>query len=165
MSVRAAWREVRAGWREVRAGVVQSALLAGALLVLLLAAHRRAPVPAALAVSALVVLVGHVLARLPPAPEPLRAALRPAPPTTTVDTGTVAVEWSLDSVEHVNRVLRPRLARLAADRLAQRHGVALDQPRARRLLGEQLWGVLTVPATRPPTAAELSAALTSLEQL
>ena len=146
-------------------GAVQTAVLTGVLVALLLAAHRTTDLLSALAVCAVVVLALHVLARLPPPTAPPRAVLRPVPPATTVDTGAVAVEWSLDSAEHVNRVLRPRLGRLAADRLQHRHGVALGEPRARALLGDRLWGVLTVPATRPPTPAELAEALTTLEQL
>ena len=150
---------------EIAVGVAQSALLAGTALAVLLAAHRTTSVAGALGAAGLVVLAAHVLARLPaPRPAP-RAVHRGVPATTTVDTGTVAVEWSLDSAEHVDRVLRPRLTRLAADRLHTRHGLQLGDPRARQLLGEQLWGVLTTPATRPPTPAELDAALTSLEQL
>jgi len=82
----------------------------------------------------------------------------------------VQLEWSLGSREHADRVLRPRLARLAAERLQQRHGLDLVQrpDRARLLLGEPAWQALR-PADGSGAglvdAAAVARVLTSLEQL
>lgn len=158
--------------REARAAVLQTALLAGLALALLLGTHHGAPLLRVSAIAGLVVLAGHVLARLGSAPRPPRPVITRPPPAVTVDTGRVALEWSLESAVHADRVLRPRLARLADDRLQHRYGVELRRrpERARQLLGDRLTAALTPAApgraaSDPPTRAALSALLSTLEQL
>ncbi|MFD0594521.1 hypothetical protein ACFQZ4_20545 [Catellatospora coxensis] len=53
------------------------------------------------------------------------------------------------------------------ERLRQRHGVnrATEPERARRLLGDPLWTLLTVPAKRPPSPRELDVIVNALEKL
>jgi hypothetical protein len=63
-----------------------------------------------------------------------------------------AVEWGLASAFDFDTSLRPRLTRVAAVRLAERHGIDLtDEPqRAAGLLGAEAWTLLD--PVRPPAA-------------
>jgi hypothetical protein len=63
-----------------------------------------------------------------------------------------------------DRELRPALRELAEERLRQRYGLSLadDPERARRLLGEPLWSVLTGAAGSP---SDVDAAVRRLESL
>lgn len=65
------------------------------------------------------------------------------------------------------RTLQPRLARLVTDRLRLRHGITItsDPTRARKLLGEPLWSLVTTPARRAPTARDLSALVKQMEKI
>jgi hypothetical protein len=65
------------------------------------------------------------------------------------------------------RTLQPRLARLVDERLRLRHGitVASDPQRARQLLGEPLWALVTTPARRCPTGRELAALVKHMEAI
>jgi hypothetical protein len=59
------------------------------------------------------------------------------------------------------------LGELADERLRQHHGLtrASDPVRARALLGDGLWSLLTAPAPRPPSTADLADAIQRLERL
>jgi hypothetical protein len=63
-----------------------------------------------------------------------------------------------------DRELRPALRELAHERLRQRYGLSLadDPERARRLLGEPLWSVLTGATASP---SDVDAAVRRLESL
>ncbi|MFF4579642.1 hypothetical protein [Streptomyces sp. NPDC001389] len=75
-----------------------------------------------------------------------------------------------DGEEHLHTVMRPRLQRLFAARLAERHGVEMhrDPRRARELVGAELWPWIDPGAPTPrPTLAEpvLRSLLDRLEAL
>jgi hypothetical protein len=61
----------------------------------------------------------------------------------------------------------PVLAELTDERLRLRHGItcASDPRRARELLGEPLWLVLTEHGRRPPKARDLTMYVEALERL
>lgn len=65
------------------------------------------------------------------------------------------------------RRIRPMLLELTTDRLVHRHGIdpQLEPDRARALVGDQLWNLIT--ATEPATAsfAELEQAVQTIEKL
>jgi hypothetical protein len=109
---------------------------------------------------------------------PFDAALRtrrqaPEPPE-ELDRVRRLLVLAAASGTHAHTRLRPRLRRVAADRLAWRHGVRLDaEPdAARRLLGERAWALLRPDAppvddrfARGPGIAEIDAAIRALEEL
>ena len=68
-----------------------------------------------------------------------------------------------------DRNVRPLLVRLATDRVRLKHGIDVTrQPgRARELMGEQLWLLISTPAAAGPgpSRAQLSALLDSIEAL
>ena len=66
-----------------------------------------------------------------------------------------------------SRNVLPVLAELTDERLRLRHGLtrASDPRRARELLGEPLWQLLTEPGRRPPKAKDLTMYVESLERL
>ncbi len=66
--------------------------------------------------------------------------------------------------------VRPVLAQLAAERLRHRHAIIIrrDPERARAMLGEQLWQIVTSPPNAPGTAQnleQLSRLVASIERL
>lgn len=69
--------------------------------------------------------------------------------------------------EQFARTLQPRLARLAEERLRLRHGITVrsDPARARQLLGEPLWSLVTSRATRCPSGRELAALVKQMEAI
>lgn len=79
-------------------------------------------------------------------------------------------EARLDAVDsdpaRFSRTVLPVLADLTDERLRQRHGVSrtTDPQRARELLGEPLWRLLTEPG-RPPRRRELATHVETLENL
>jgi len=77
------------------------------------------------------------------------------------------LHWATADGARFSRNVLPVLAELVDERLRQRHGItrASDPRRARQLLGEPLWRVLTDPGRRPPKARDLAAYVTSLENL
>jgi hypothetical protein len=69
-----------------------------------------------------------------------------------------------------DRNVRPLLARLVADRLRQKYGIdpGRQPERAREVLPDQLWSLLVPPpepGSPPPTQAQLSALVDSIEVL
>lgn len=98
--------------------------------------------------------------------------------------------WADGDAGQFDRTVRPVLARLADERLRQRHGVRLhgalrrgtprggaprggapragtseQVPPARRLLGDDVWTLLTTPTATPLSPYELDRLLTRLEQV
>ncbi|MEV0727835.1 hypothetical protein [Polymorphospora sp. NPDC050346] len=68
--------------------------------------------------------------------------------------------------ERFNQVVLPALGELVDERLRQRHGFtrATDPERARALLTDPLWKLLTTPARRKPRPADIAAAVAQLEK-
>lgn len=78
------------------------------------------------------------------------------------------LSWGSVDLDRYEARVRPQLARLAEERLRQRHGVDfVSQPEvARRMVGEPLWQLMTGgPSQAPPTRSHLSALLTAIEQI
>jgi hypothetical protein len=75
--------------------------------------------------------------------------------------------WSQSDPNSFSRNVLPVLAELTDERLRLRHGLtrASDPRRARELLGEPLWLVLSEPGRRPPKAKDLTMYVESLERL
>ncbi|HEX5597442.1 MAG TPA: hypothetical protein VFX61_15700 [Micromonosporaceae bacterium] len=77
------------------------------------------------------------------------------------------LRWARKDPDRFVRVVRPALAELVDERLRQRHGCtrASDPVRAKTLLGEPLWTLLTDSRTRSPSARQYAAILAKLEEL
>jgi hypothetical protein len=77
------------------------------------------------------------------------------------------LDWSQSDPSTFSRNLLPVLAELTDERLRLRHGLtrASDPRRARELLGEPLWLVLSETGRRPPKAKELTMYVETLEKL
>ncbi|GAA1698954.1 hypothetical protein GCM10009745_51810 [Kribbella yunnanensis] len=65
------------------------------------------------------------------------------------------------------RRIQPLLLELTVDRLVHRHGIDpdLDPDRARALVGEQVWDLITSDDKRIATLAEIEAAIQTIENL
>jgi hypothetical protein len=121
-----------------------------------------------LAVAAIWRLVGATRSEAEP------AALPPADPGSH-PTGSPELyllehrlSWSSVDAERFELRVRPQLVRLAEERLRQRHGVdRWRQPeRARGIVGEPLWLLMTGPPTvRPPTPTQLADLVARLERI
>jgi hypothetical protein len=125
-------------------------------------------------VTAMVVVAGWRLAvAVRPAPDPL-------PPPTEEDAGSYRngfdllsilehrLSWGSFDAERYEARLRPRLRRLAQERLQRRHGVdPVRQPDlARQIVGEDLWQLMTGPAaTAPPSRSQLTRLMDALEAI
>lgn len=77
------------------------------------------------------------------------------------------LHWTGNQPGRFVRAVQPLLAELVDERLRQRHGItrATDPARARALLGEPLWSLLSGPIRRTPTRHEYAAMLARLEDL
>lgn len=106
----------------------------------------------------------------PPAPPAREADEAPAP---YADLYFIEYRLSWGSVERerFERRVRPLLVRLATERLIQRHGIDPDREpnRARQIVGEQLWMLMTGPAapedSRPPRPKEVDELVRAIEQI
>lgn len=65
--------------------------------------------------------------------------------------------------ERFRNAVQVRLSATVAERLRQRHGVGLDSPEARRILGDDLHALVTVPVSAVPTAARLDELIARIE--
>ncbi len=80
------------------------------------------------------------------------------------------LSWGIRTAHHFDSGVRPVLTGIAADRLRRRHGIDLarEPERARHLLGDDLWRLVT-PAqpgpVRPPAPQELAGWVSRLESL
>jgi hypothetical protein len=165
--------------------VLRNLLLVAAATVVAVAALRSAGI----GVSVLLVIAAFVALRLlmlavaevapPPAPQ------RPAPRRTVADeegfyhwAGTDSLrsavrrweqrlEWSQSDPAAFARNVLPVLAELTDERLRLRHGFtsASDPRRARQVLGEPFWQMLTDPGPRRPRARDLASYVETLERL
>lgn len=167
----------RGGW--LRA-VPRTVLVAGAATAVLVAVLRAVGFTVSLPVLVAGVLallaVRAVTRRLAPPPSPPcgprvsrdeergpgRDALRAA-----VNGWEVPLDWSTTQPERFSRVVLPRIAELADERLRQRHGVTResDPARARAILGDRLWAFLATPGRRPPSPRDLAAIVAELEKI
>ena len=82
------------------------------------------------------------------------------------------VELAVSREFYFHSTLRPLLQQLAADRLRIRHGIALDDPLARDLLGERAWELIRPDRAPPrdrvapgPPAEQLGQVVQALEAL
>ncbi|HTZ45395.1 MAG TPA: hypothetical protein VMB79_16160 [Jatrophihabitans sp.] len=158
-------------WRSVGRAALAGLLVGGALEAIGLLAHvATSPVLLfGMSVAGLVLLqlVRVSVTDLPP-PEPVRV-----PPAGTPERfhQLRALERRLDAAcrdpANYDWSLRPMLVQLTADRLAHRHGIRIeDEPaRARELLGEQPWQLLTTPPSRPVSRARLHELVQAISRL
>lgn len=86
---------------------------------------------------------------------------------TAVRRWELRLDWSQSDADRFSRNVLPVLGELTDERLRLRHGItrASDPLRARELLGEPLWQLLTDPGRRPPKRAELATHVDALERL
>jgi hypothetical protein len=77
------------------------------------------------------------------------------------------LSWSQSDAEAFSRNVLPVLAELTDERLRLRHGItrASDPRRARELLGEPVWALLSDPGRRTPRARDLTDYVETLERL
>jgi hypothetical protein len=80
------------------------------------------------------------------------------------------LSWGSVDRERYESRLRPLLGRLADERLRHRHGVdrARQPDRARQIVGEQLWQLMTAPPARgapPPTPRQLAEIVSRIEAI
>jgi len=111
------------------------------------------------------------LARLVvPPPDPLPTT----PPEEDRDEGLLLLSslesrlsWGAIDADRFRDRVRPELVDLAADLLRTRRGVDLrtEPDRARRILGEPLWQLITRPPERSPSRAELSRLVDAMERI
>ncbi|MEN3362289.1 MAG: hypothetical protein V7637_6271 [Mycobacteriales bacterium] len=124
----------------------------------------------AVAVAA-VSTVRLLIAATPVAPLPSPVAAEAEPSGGGLD-GISALahrlSWGSVDLGRYEARVRPQLARLAEERLRQRHGIDLvSQPdAARHMVGEPLWLLMTgPPSLAPPTRRGLGELLTAIEQI
>jgi hypothetical protein len=169
----------RAGW------VLRNLLLVAVATVVTEAALRSAGI----AVSVLVVVAAFIALRLlmlavsevapPPIPKAAKRRANSADDDglyrwAGTDSLRAAVrrweqrlDWSQSDPDAFSRNVLPVLAELTDERLRLRHGItrAADPRRARELLGEPLWLLLTERGRRPPKARDLTMYVEALERL
>lgn len=112
--------------------------------------------------------LGPVGEAAPPAtPGPAGGAEPVDRPYAQVDRWERRLSVTSEDPEWFTRVVRDRVAGLVAERLRQRHGVAMttDPGRARVILGEELYEFLTGPVTRTPDPAGMARLITRIEEI
>lgn len=78
------------------------------------------------------------------------------------------LSWGTVDAERYGARVRPLLTEIAADRLWSRRGIDMrtEPDRARRIVGEPLWDLMTgPPPTRAPGRAELTRLVEALERI
>jgi hypothetical protein len=156
--------------KDLVAPVLAGALAGGGLWAAAFAVNYRAA-PALCVVVGLAVGSSWLLARqvIPP-PEPLPVL----PPEETRDEGLLLLtslesrlSWGGNDPDRFRERVRPELVTLAGDLLRTRRGVDLrtEPDRARSILGEPLWQLITRTPTRSPSRAELSRLVDALERI
>jgi len=173
-------RRSRVGW------VIRNGLLVAVATVVTIAGLRSAGI----GVSVLLVVAAFVALRLlmlavaevAPPPTPGRPKGRPHAESDNdydyrfggTDMVRVAVrrweqrlDWSQSDPDRFTGTLLPVLAELTDERLRLRHGLtrASDPRRARELIGESLWQLLSDPPRRPAKPRELAGHVETLEKL
>lgn len=166
--------------------LLSSAALAGAGWAVLRMFGYLTPFPLLWAVAATLVLIRRARRRLGPRPVPavftgravrivaytVRGHRYPTGAAPPERAGRWArwdtqLSWAEKDAASFTRIVLPRLAVIADERLRLHHAVTRDgdPSRARALLGERLWTLLHEPLKRPPNARELADVITTLEQL
>ena len=162
---------------EVRLALAAVAGLIGGVAVLLAsrALGGSLPAPLCLGIGVAVAVLARLVRETAVEPEPPE----PAPQQFFADRSEYSarlrqLERRLEAATRdgskYDRNVRPMLARLTADRLRQKYGIdAGRQPvRAREVLGEQLWSLMTpapAQAAPAPSQAQLSALVDAIEAL
>jgi hypothetical protein len=77
------------------------------------------------------------------------------------------LSWGATDPDRFRDRVRPELVGLATDLLRTRRGVdvRIEPDRARTILGEPLWQLMTRPPERSPSRAELSRLVDALERI
>ena len=150
--------------------LLAAALSGAALWAASYAANFRAA-PALCAVVGLAVGLSWRLARqVVPPPEPLPVTA----PYESRDEGLLPLtslesrlSWGATDPDRFRDRVRPELITLAGDLLRTRRGIDLrtEPDRARSILGEPLWQLITRTPTRSPSRAELSRLVDALERI
>jgi hypothetical protein len=133
------------------------------------------------AAPALCVVVGltvglsfHLAWQLVPPPEPLPVPPSDGSPDESRDEGLLPLaslesrlSWGGTDPDRFRHRVRPELLALTADLLRTRRGIDLrtEPDRARNILGEPLWQLITRTPTRSPSRAELSRLVDALERI
>jgi hypothetical protein len=150
--------------------VLAGAVAGGGLSAVAFAVNYRAA-PALCVVVGLAVALSWLLAQqvIPP-PEPLPVL----PLEETRDEGLLLLtslesrlSWGGNDPDRFRERVRPELVTLAGDLLRTRRGVDLrtEPDRARSILGEPLWQLITRTPTRSLSRAELSRLVDALERI
>ncbi|MEV6690157.1 hypothetical protein AB0M35_01585 [Micromonospora sp. NPDC051196] len=86
---------------------------------------------------------------------------------TAINGWELPLEWTKNRPERFTKMILPRLAELADERLRLKHGVTResDPARARALLGERLWLFLETPSRRIPSPRDLAVIVAELEKI
>jgi hypothetical protein len=152
------------------ASVLAGAVAGGGLWAVAFAVNYRAA-PALCVVVGLAVGLSWLLARqVMPPPEPLPVL----PLEETRDEGLLLLtslesrlSWGGNDPDRFRERVRPELVTLAGDLLRTRRGVDLrtEPDRARSILGEPLWQLITRTPTRSPSRADLSRLVDALERI
>lgn len=151
--------------------VLLAAAAAGSALWALAYVSNFRAAPALCAVVGLAVGLCWRLARqVVPPPEPLPERMSDEPR----DEGLLLLtslesrlSWGGADADRFRSRVRPELVALAADLLRTRRGIDLrtEPDRARLILGEPLWQLITRTPTRSPSRAELSRLVDALERI
>lgn len=150
------------------------AVVAALAFVALRLVELTAPVPVLLAASVALVLIWRLSKRLRPPPAPRQAGRHHEEKVTVQDGLRLAIarwdtllDWSHSDARRFNRKVVPRIAEVVDERLRQRHGITRtgDPQRARQIIGDPLWTLLTEPSRRAPHPSELDQLVTALEKI
>ncbi len=158
--------------REVFAVLAAGTAAGGAVWLVFTLADFRARPDLCIAVGVAVAATWRLVrATVPPARPVLPAPAAPPPP----DDGFLELaslvqrlSWGSVDADRFDQRVRPLLVDIATERLRSRHGVdpATQPERARRILGDSLWQLMTgPPAGRGPSPRELSRLVDGLERL
>lgn len=166
----------RARVARLATGVVAGGTAIGLLAWLLLAAgaqHVRPLLLVALAIAGLAVLVTvNELSRViaPPLPMPRAEASDSMRPYADLFFLEYRLSWTDGQSDRFERRVRPLLVRLADERLRQQRGInrLLEPDRARQIVGEGLWQLMTGPeltGRAVPTIAAMSDLISAIEAI
>ncbi|MGC5018470.1 hypothetical protein [Micromonospora sp. DT47] len=160
--------------------VAVAAAVTAVVLAVLRAVGLQVSVPIVVAGVLAVLTVRRITAALSPPPPPRAGGRAPAGEEpgywnwgsrdalrAAINGWEVPLDWSATRPERFTKVVLPRLAELADERLRQRHGFTResDPARARALLGDRLWVFLNTPPGRTPSPRDLAAIVAELEKI
>jgi hypothetical protein len=150
--------------------LLAAAVAGGTLWAVAYAANFRAAPALCVVVGLAVGLSWRLARRVVPPPEPLatQAVHEPRDEGVLLLTSLESrLSWGATDPDRFRIRVRPELVALAADLLRTRRGVDLrtEPDRARSILGEPLWQLITRTPTRSPSRAELSRLVDALERI